>query len=187
MSKTNFAMFVLGAGIGAVATWYCVKNKYEQIAQDEIDSVKEMYRNKNDKACNEEGNGGDKSVTPEEVAEYEETIQQLGYAGNDKRSSNSDEANRPVEPYMIGIDEFGENEDYETVCLYYYKDGVLADADDEKIDNPEAIIGSEALTYLKDCDEDCVYVRNDRLELDYEVAKDLRSYAEATKPRHREG
>lgn len=44
MSKTTgFVMFVLGAAVGSVATWQYVKKKYEQIAQEEIDSVKEIF------------------------------------------------------------------------------------------------------------------------------------------------
>lgn len=36
-------IFVAGAAIGSAVTWKCVKTKYEQIAKDEIDSVKEEY------------------------------------------------------------------------------------------------------------------------------------------------
>lgn len=32
--------FIAGAGIGSVCTWQLLKRKYEQIAQEEIDSVK---------------------------------------------------------------------------------------------------------------------------------------------------
>lgn len=36
-------IFVAGAAVGSAATWKIVKTKYEQIAQEEIDSVKEEY------------------------------------------------------------------------------------------------------------------------------------------------
>ncbi len=33
MSKvTNFVMFAMGAAVGSVITWQCVKKKYEQIS-----------------------------------------------------------------------------------------------------------------------------------------------------------
>lgn len=36
-SKTIFLMaFILGAASGATVTWYCVKKKYEELAQEEI-------------------------------------------------------------------------------------------------------------------------------------------------------
>ena len=43
MSKINFAMFMAGLTIGSAATWLCLKKRYEQIAQEEIDSVKAAY------------------------------------------------------------------------------------------------------------------------------------------------
>ena len=36
-------IFVAGAAIGSAVTWKVVKNKYEQITQEEIKSVKEEY------------------------------------------------------------------------------------------------------------------------------------------------
>lgn len=43
MSKTGFAMFLAGATVGAAATWLCLRQYYEQIAQEEIDSVKAAF------------------------------------------------------------------------------------------------------------------------------------------------
>ena len=40
---TEVAMFAAGAAIGALVTWKLVKNKYERIAQEEINSVKETF------------------------------------------------------------------------------------------------------------------------------------------------
>lgn len=43
MSKTSFAMFLAGATVGSAAAWLCLKRYYEQIAQEEIDSVKAAF------------------------------------------------------------------------------------------------------------------------------------------------
>ena len=43
---TNLAIFVAGAAVGSIATWAIVKKKYEQIANEEIKSVKEVFYNK---------------------------------------------------------------------------------------------------------------------------------------------
>lgn len=40
------AAFIFGAAVGSVATWYVVKDKYEKLAQEEIDSVKEVFSKK---------------------------------------------------------------------------------------------------------------------------------------------
>ena len=40
---SNIVIFAIGAAIGSAVTWKLLKTKYEQIAQEEIDSVKEEY------------------------------------------------------------------------------------------------------------------------------------------------
>ena len=39
----NVLMFAVGAAIGSAVTWKVVKTKYEKIAQEEIESVKEAF------------------------------------------------------------------------------------------------------------------------------------------------
>lgn len=174
MSKSNIATFVIGAGLGAAATWFFAKNYFAHITEEEIESVKETYRKKyeNDREDTEDVNESieesSEESTAEEIKEYEDMTLDLGYSGKSGESAEMSE-----EPYIISIDEFGEADGYDAISLYHYADGVLADADDEVIDNPEEIVGSEALKHL---DEDCVYVRNDRLRCDYEVVKDLRDF-----------
>lgn len=41
----NVLVFAAGAAIGSAVTWKVVKTKYERIAQEEIESVKEAYAN----------------------------------------------------------------------------------------------------------------------------------------------
>ena len=44
MNKVSgFVTFLAGAVIGSFVAWQYVKNKYEQLAQAEIDSVKETF------------------------------------------------------------------------------------------------------------------------------------------------
>lgn len=47
MNKKVFGVLMLtvGAAIGSAVTWKVIKTKYEQIAQEEIDSVREEYAN----------------------------------------------------------------------------------------------------------------------------------------------
>ena len=42
-SITNIFIFAVGAVIGSAVTWKYTKAKYEQIAKEEIESVKEVY------------------------------------------------------------------------------------------------------------------------------------------------
>ena len=42
-SMVNILIFAAGAAVGSLATWKFVETKYKRIAQEEIDSVKEVF------------------------------------------------------------------------------------------------------------------------------------------------
>lgn len=93
-------------------------------------------------------------------------------------------ARRNDEPYIITVDEFMEDVDFidDKISLTYF------DGDDNLIDQREkivpdsiAILGADALTKfgLFSKDKNIVYVRNEKLRADFEVALDERSFTEA--------
>lgn len=80
-------------------------------------------------------------------------------------------------PYEISEEEFGEFEDYTTIGLTYYSDGIVADERDLPLDDMERIIGSN---WQDDFDTIC-YIRNDALKCDYEITSDPRLYSDILK------
>ena len=74
--------FTLGAAVGLVATQRFFKAKYEAIAQEEIDSVKEVYSKKHKDNMNEVDENV--SSTPENVEEYANIVHDLRYTNNKK-------------------------------------------------------------------------------------------------------
>ena len=56
MNNTTSALlgFVIGAGISSVLTWKLLKTKYEQMADEEIDSIKKYYSEKDKKVKKKE-------------------------------------------------------------------------------------------------------------------------------------
>jgi hypothetical protein len=181
---TGVLIFAAGAAIGVVATRKYFETKYAQIAQEEIDSIKEVYGKK--MAEIEEG-GMDISepeVTEEDVEEYKDCIRDNGY------SEPSDEVTAipvptPVveteptnEPYVISPVEYGEIEGYTLIGYTYYDDCVLADENDEMVEDVDSCVGWESLKHFGDYESDAVHVRNDRLRCDYEILRDPRKYSE---------
>ena len=82
-------------------------------------------------------------------------------------------------PYVITPEDFASSPPGYNCCpLDYYKDGILADGWGVPMDIEETI-GEEALDHFGEYVDDVVYVRNERLELDYEVTRDPRTYKEA--------
>lgn len=68
-------------------------------------------------------------------------------------------------------------EGYTQISLTYFDDGILSDENGVIIDEPEDIVG-DALNHFGEYEEDSVFVRSDPKRCDYEILRDLRSYAE---------
>lgn len=197
MSKTtNFMLFIFGAAVGSVATWSYVKKKYERIAQEEIDSVKEVFarREKVEVSVKNEDEPQTEEAVDTECDDYEKEIEDSGYTtypGGRSEFTPPDEEDKEyfVQAYVISPEEFGENDDYERISLTYYADQVLADDNDDIIEDIEATVSYEALSHFGEYEDDSVFVRNDIRKCDYEILLDQRKYPDVvkTKPHSTEG
>lgn len=196
MKSKLFGMFLFatGAVVGSVVTWKYLTTKYDQLIQEEIDSVKEsfgkMHSTGDDERTDESENDAPalpkKPVEdPDEnsqdymqrLYEYESEIARLKYASVSNREEGGGE---PVilAPYVISPDNYGED-GYETSMLTYYSDGVLEDDYWNIVKNPEDVVGDEFMNHFDEYTEDTVYIRNEELKTDYEITRDKRTYEES--------
>ena len=200
-------IFVAGAAIGSAVTWKVVKNKYEQITQEEIKSVKEEYsrltklmrmeidacRRVTEAHTEDEVTDNDDSIDnnrdfsePENnQVEYHKLTSK--YRGTPDESESNEEGDGIRDddlpfingPYVISPDEFASSPPGYSACpIDYYKDGILADGWGVKL-NIEETIGEDAINHFGDYVDDVVHVRNERTQIDYEVTRDPRTYKEA--------
>lgn len=187
MSKsTNFMLFIAGAAVGSVVTWFYTKKKYELIAQEEIDSVRDVFSKR--KSEIKETKFEKQSEKPD-ITEYIKKVRNSGYVDYSDSDAQEPSTTKP-EPsaeddnteendyftYIITPDEFGEHDDYETISLTYYADQILADDCDDVIEDVEGTVGIESLTHFGEYEDDSVFVRNDKLKCDYEILLDYRKY-----------
>jgi hypothetical protein len=97
-----------------------------------------------------------------------------GYLGPERRD--------PGRPYVIAVDDYMSNDtNYTQVTLTYYAgDQVLVDERDEPIELIDQTVGGhEALEFgVLSEDENMVYIRNESLETDFEIAKSEGKYSE---------
>lgn len=186
---TVFALFVIGAGIGSVTTWLLIKKKYEQLTQEEIDSVKEVFLNR--KPIIDDSESIDDIQEPQkktedkpDIIEYTKKLKEEGYINYSNvvpENKKQEELETMDKPYIIPPEEFGAFDDYETISLMYYEDQVLTDDNDELVDEIEDIVGFDSLTRFGEYEDDSVFVRNDRLKCDYEILMDHRKYSDVIK------
>lgn len=114
----------------------------------------------------------------EEMVVVESTTNVFVQRDNDASNEISAEeinARTPDKPYIISQEEFfsGEPEFEQNSITYYAGDGTLADEKDEEIPYVDPIVGAENLEYFGygSGDSRIVYIRNERLSLDFEVVK----------------
>lgn len=187
MSKIGYAItFVGGAAIGSLVTFRAIKKMYDNLIQEEVNSVKEALLNRKPVVKQAEEILAEQAIHKPDISEYAKVLKKETYTDYSHSEKDIQEevkedpvTNKDTEhPYVISPDEFGESHDYETISLTYYSDGVLADDNDEAIDDVEEIVGDEALESFGEYEDDAVYVRNDRLKCDYEILLSHRLYSE---------
>lgn len=189
--------FLAGTAIGGMAAWRVANERYAKISEEDILSVKEAFRNREQKLkdeieelksklevteCLEEEEKVPSTIlsTNEhqdkgDINEYVRMVNRTKYAHTSvpQKEDHSVEA-----PYVISPEEFGEMDGYTQISLIYFEDDdILSDENGVIIDDPEEIVG-DALNHFGDYEEDSVFVRSDPKRCDYEILKDLRSYAE---------
>lgn len=187
--------FLLGAAGGVVGGYYFSKNKFQTLADKEIESVRKVYEHhfkkpEGTQPVTTEGSPSpkiNKLTAPD--TEQKGSITDYGkmYAGTEVEpevvgtSKTTKPVKKPSKPIrVISPQEFQESE-YTADTLIYYADKVLADSDGNVIHNINDTIGPEALSTFGRYLDDTVYVRDDNKQIDYEIIWDVRKYSSVYK------
>lgn len=194
----------VGAAVGSFVTWKLTKTKYEKIAQEEVDTIRNAFEEY--KKCCEETDEVEQNPWPpeenpdesEESTDYDsdeyknavrnmkEVLENGGYVdyskydgkgGSDSTVAQTEDSSHVVIP----PEDFGDDEEYDQVSLTYFADGVIVDEWNRKYDDAEIsdTIGDQFASYFGQYEDDSVFIRNDRLETYYEILADVRTYEEA--------
>lgn len=198
MSKGLY--FVLGAAIGSAITWYITKTICDEQKQEEINQIKEVWSFRKEEPKAEESEKSEEPIkevydNPRQAAmdnankpnimEYTKRVQKEGYINYSDKDMKSDDVGitKPKiqyipEPYAIPGEEFGLDDDFDTVSLTLYSDDILADDDDEIVEDVEEKVGAEFREYFGKYDDEVVWIRNEKLKVEYEICKDQSTYEE---------
>ena len=177
-------MFAAGATIGSAVSWQLAKNKYKQIADEEIQSVKDAFSKKendvNTKLSTANAMLKKNMINSDLNSTHKDAYKDILTTNKYLYSENTNAKKEVPEtgPYVISPDEFGELDDYETISLTYYSDKVLADDMDQVIDDYMVCVGNDFMNHFGEYEDDSVFIRNDVRKCDYEILYDLRPYSE---------
>ena len=200
--ELKILIFSIGVAVGAIAAVYVLNehldNKYYELYNyHDLDSDEETAVTLED---DEPRLGAPTEFKPRDQKvlvqnRYEKIAKNYNELRQHPVDSDEDEDepmdNYPIEnvrtksnkePYVISIEEFSEErENFDKVTVYYYQeDDTLCDDNEEVITDVLRFIGSDALTCFGDesDDENVVYIRNEPMEIDYEVIRLTKSYSE---------
>lgn len=176
MSKFSaFMIFVTGFAGGGISAYFALKKFFENRLEDEVKSVKDSYErfHRTTEAVHNVSDAVNKTCeTQQKVAE---SLQDL----SDTVSEPIDDD--PDEPYFIEPEEFFEYDDYQSIPLTLYADGIVADDEMEIVDDPEEILGEDNLRQFMESDSggDTMYIRNDSKHSKYELIRDIYTYEQS--------
>ena len=164
MNKITVIMiFVMGVVTGSLVAYAYAKKKYEQIANEEIQSVKEAFkqRTRKDPPKKEKKEAPKESETLKQ--KYGKQMENLGYVDYYIPPEKDEK------PYVISPEEFGDMDSYDTISLIYYDDDILTDDHNEVIENRDELVGKDFMKHFGEYEDDCVFIRNDEMKADYEI------------------
>lgn len=198
MSKLFKLALLLGVGsTGYFVGWSLAKRRYENLADIEVESVKVKLTEHYEELLNKVPEKGSKKPIQDKTKKssaikpalsndddgmaYTDYAKKYQTPESEGRIVNRPEKiTRPLltadRPYVIDSQEYMEST-YEAKTLLYFTDKTLADEDYNVIHDVENEVGYDNLTKFGEYDSDCVYVRNERLGIDYEILLDQRIFA----------
>ena len=212
MSKLSTVIaFFTGAAIGGATVWYITKERYAQLAEEEISSVKEAYaqreskREKAEKALRRYQGEGEKEPTDvnepktpvvttkvtekESISEYAKRVQNGAPMEYSKTvvPPKAMEPEKPAPPVTSGDVPYVISPEEFDELEGYTPISLTYFADGLLADENGVIVDDveeiigDALDHFGEYEEDAVFARNDAKRCDYEILKDERTYAEFRK------
>lgn len=185
----NIFIFAAGIGVGSISTLYLVKSHYEEEKRKEIEDIRDFYRNRQGSPSTSDTDDRDETesyVNKEIKNDYSKVLTQEKYKEEKPIVVDKEKAlDEEFTPYVISEDDFGEMIGYDAINLVYFADDILVDDNEDPVEDITNLIGDEALLIFRDCPEvDTVYVRNNSLEIDYEIERDTRNFADVSRKPH---
>lgn len=196
MKLRDVIIFVAGAAVGGAVAAKLVSKKYEKIIDDEIESVKEAFKEQKNAIIDEyekklENNEASEIeadlIEPERIYTREELLEKLNKISDDngytpvdmdlpedvKPKKYLDDADRP---YSIYPGDVGELPGYKVFSVTLYSNGVateLVDTGERCVEEPifdiDEILGEENFAHIGEIEPNMVYIRNDMYKSDYVV------------------
>lgn len=186
-------IFLCGVGLGAGSTYFILKKRYDEQMNEESENLKAYYEDKYRVDDGEEPEEIDisdveKPVDPnnrieqeeKEEPDYDEIVNKLNYNQySTKVPSPIDGEIQPAKkPYIIDMDDYNTDRSYiKKLISFFEEDEVCMDNDTKEIiENVAKDIGIDNIELINTEGNEEIYVRNERLGIDYNIVAEPGSY-----------
>lgn len=177
MNAKLIGTFLAGAISGFAASYFLFKNKFAEKASEEIEEIRSYYKQKEETDRKEPENIENPEQDKRDRKVYETIVKK--YQSEGMADTIEAPKHKMLEPELISEDEYGELDDYDTLCYSYYKDMILTDQDDNPLSDEmiNASIGLDNYKYFVNHSElDGFYIRNKLMKADIEIVREIQSY-----------
>ena len=195
MNAKIIVAFILGAAAGVASSMFYFKTKYEQKADAEIQEIRDLYAKKAETEEKKE----DAPVTSNQITKADDlhaTARRVSeYTKYTPKEDAQNEAPKdgihvekidfapmknpnPPKPYLIDSSDYGQDDNFDPLCWEWYTDGILANENDEIIDDIQEWIG-DGLKVFAETEDNLFWVRNEKYGVDIEVARSGITYEKA--------
>ena len=195
MNAKTIVAFILGAAAGVSSSMVYFKTKYEQKADAEIQEIRDLYAKKSETEEKKE----DATVTSHQITKADDlhaTARRVSeYTKYTPKEDAQNEAPKdgihvervdfapmknpnPPKPYLIDSSDYGQDDNFDPLCWEWYTDGILANENDEIVDDIQEWIG-DGLKVFAETEDNLFWVRNEKYGVDIEVARSGITYEKA--------
>lgn len=145
---------------GAITSWYLTKEHYEKIVDKEVESIREVHERK--------------------VNDAVRALNTYNGVSDDSISSVSHPRDDTfAKPYLIPMETFDDADPaFEKISLEYYTEDKCLVENDEIIEPDESVGLDNLERFHKRMDLVVMYVRNEKIGVDYEVTKIISRWSE---------
>lgn len=195
MNAKIIVAFILGAAAGVASSMFYFKTKYEQKADAEIQEIRDLYAKKSETEAKKEdvpvtshqvSKADDLHATARRVSEYTKYTAKEDAQNEDPKDGIHVERidfapmknPNPPKPYLIDSSDYGQDDNFDPLCWEWYTDGILANENDEIVDDIQEWIG-DGLKVFAESEDNLFWVRNEKYGVDIEVARSGITYEKA--------
>ena len=195
MNAKIIVAFILGAAAGVALSMLYFKTKYEQKADAEIQEIRDLYAKKTKTEEKKEDapvtshqitKADDLHATARRVSEYTKyTLKEDAQNEDPKDGIHVERIDfapmknpNPPKPYLIDSSDYGQDDNFDPLCWEWYTDGILANENDEIVDDIQEWIG-DGLKVFAETEDNLFWVRNEKYGVDIEVARSGITYEKA--------